>query len=103
MLLTETALLETLQNCTSRPITAAPLVLAGLMTVIPRLVPIDVEKLRTTAPLGLQLNCMRSNLILLCIGRGPLLILIFSSVPPLDLLVSLGLLRKLKMCLEVVV
>lgn len=99
ILLTVTELFETLQKCTSRPITAAPLVLAGLITVIPRLDPIEVEKLPTTAPSGLQLNPIRSNLMLLCIGPLPML----SSVRPLDLLVTLGLLRKSNMCLEVVV
>lgn len=99
MLLTETELLETLQKCTSRPITAAPLVLAGLMTVIPRLIEIEVEKLPTTGPFGLQLNRMRSNLMLFPILRLPAL----SKVDPLDLLLTLGLLRKLNMCLVVVV
>lgn len=102
MLLTVTELLETLQKCTSRPITAAPLVLAGLMTVIPRLVPMEVEKLRTTGPFGLQLNRMRSNLMLFPILRL-FVRLALSRVRPLDLLLTLGLLRKLNMCLVVVV
>lgn len=68
MLLSATVLLLTLQNCTSRPTSAAPFVLADLMTVIPRFGLVMKPMLPTSGCRGLHLNSMRPNIIWFRIG-----------------------------------
>ncbi len=61
-----------LQKCTSRPTRAAPLYLAGLMTVICRLGRIDRLRFLTSGPLGAQEKVILASLTWLDIGRGSL-------------------------------